>query len=76
MTFYEILWTDSEASNGWEKAEDFKFPSKLCKSRGWFIVENEEYLALAADYDEENKMYNRFIAIPKVNIKKKRKIKV
>lgn len=76
LTFYEIHWTDSETETGWDKAEDIKNPSKHCCSYGFFIKENDHYFTIAADYDEDNNSFNRFIHIPKVNIKKKRKIKI
>lgn len=76
LTFYEITWSDSEAVTGWDSTDSIKFPTKNCKSYGFFIKQNKEYLTIAADFDEENNNFNRFIHIPLVNIKKKRRIKI
>jgi len=76
LAFYEILWTDSATDTGWDSAESAKPPQKLLKSYGYLIRQNEEYITIAADYDEESKNFNRFLHIPLVNIKKKRKVKI
>ena len=61
LKFYEISWSDSETENGWEKPDELKCPKKLGRSRGWFVKQNEDYFTIAADYDEETKMFNRFL---------------
>ncbi len=76
LSFYEVLWTDSEAETGWDSVEAIKQPVKLCKSFGYFIKQTKDYLTIAADYDEETKHFNRFLHIPIVNIKKKRRVKI
>jgi len=76
LSFYEVIWSDSECINGWDSIDGVKFPAKYCKSYGFFIKQNKEYFTLAADYDEENNNFNRFIHIPIVNIKRKRKVKL
>lgn len=76
LVFMEIHWSDSETANGWERADKVKQPTTLCKSRGYFVKESNDYLTIAADHDEENEMFNRFIHIPIVNIKKRKRLKL
>ena len=76
LQFLEIIWSDSESETGWDSPEKIKQPTKFPRSYGFFIKETKDYLTIAADYDEETKHFNRFIHIPIVNIKKRRKIKI
>jgi len=74
--FYEITWIDSESDIGWDSAEKLKQPKNDVKSYGFFIKETDIYYTIGADIDPDNGHFNRFIHIPKVNIKRKRKIKL
>ena len=76
LAFYEVRWSDSETCDGWNKSDDLALPTKLCISYGFYVKQNDEYFVIAADYDDANHSFNRFIFIPKVNIKKKRKIQL
>lgn len=76
LTFYEVIWSDSETDSGWSGKEDVKAPDKLCKSYGFFIKQNDTYFTIASDYDPGNNHFNRFMHIPLVNIKSKRRIKL
>jgi len=76
LPFLEIHWIDSETETGWDTPESIKFPTKNVKSYGFCVKENEEYITLAADIDVAEKHLNRFIHIPKINVKKKRKVKL
>lgn len=74
--FLEIIWLDSETESGWDSPDKVKYPTKHPTSYGFFIKEDDTFITLGADLDETNGHYNRFIHIPKVNILKKRKIKI
>lgn len=76
MTFYEITWIDSETSSGWESVENINPPDSTVKSYGFLLKETEDFLVLVSDVDAGEKHYNRHMSIPKVNVKKKRKIKL
>ena len=74
--FFEVIWSDSETESGWNNITDAKAPTKMCRSYGFFIKQNDAYLTIAADHDPETNHFNRFLHIPLVNIKKKRRIKL
>lgn len=74
--FIEVKWIDSEADTGWDHPEKVKHPHNDVFSYGFLIKQSDLYLTVAADYDPDNHHFNRFIHIPLVNIKKKRKIKL
>jgi len=65
----DVVWIDSESSVGWEAPADQLEKPLTVLSTGFLIRSNRTYITLAADYDPDNKHFNRFIHIPKVNIK-------
>lgn len=76
LAFYEVEWIDSESDNGWDHPDKVKHPQNTVVSYGFFVKQSDIYFTIAGDYDPDNYHFNRFIHIPKVNIKKKRKIKL
>lgn len=76
QNFIEVSWLDSESQTGWESSDKIKSSNHLVKSYGFIVKETKDFLVIAADIDSENDHFNRFIHIPKVNIKKKRRIKI
>jgi len=76
MLFYEFTWIDSETNSGWDTAENINPPNSTVKSYGFLLKENEDFYTLIADVDASEKHYNRSMSIPKVCVKKKRRIKI
>ena len=74
-----IEWIDSEteAKDGWQEIEKHKpraDPKDYVKTAGFVVYEDKTFVSVALSIDELNNHYNGCIDIPKVSIKKRRKI--
>lgn len=71
---YYVEWEDSETWSGWGKPEKFPKPG-LCTTVGFLVCEERRYLVFASSHDGDNSSVNCIIRIPKVAIRRKRKMR-
>ena len=76
---YIIDWVDSMSDTGWKHSsqlEQVEYPIARCQTIGFFVNETKEYITLALNRDliGGNCPYGDLISIPKVAIKRKKKL--
>lgn len=74
MNVYMVEWIDSESDHGWGKIKDSEISTALCITIGFLVKENKDFIMMSHSWDKENDSINGTIQIPKVAIKKKRKV--
>lgn len=70
QSFVKVVWNDAEdCKQTWYDAEDLKreFEKPHCQvaSYGFVVLENDDYVWLAADYIPRDKNWGRITRIPK-----------
>ncbi len=75
--FVEVRWIDSATSGGWAEIKDLPKPADMI-TRGWLVVDNDDYITLAGTYyhDDGIVQVGEFISIPRVSILPVNNIKV
>jgi hypothetical protein len=75
---YLVDWIDSAGNPGWKHSDELEISLAMCQTIGFYVSENKDaiILALNRDITGENLPFGELIAIPKVAIKRKRKIAV
>jgi hypothetical protein len=69
-----VWWVDSCATIGWNNSGDIDHTEDNCESIGWLAGETKAVVTIAGHKSQQNN-YNGIITIPKVAIKKIRKVK-
>lgn len=78
MKIAYIIWVDSHspADSGWLKRAKIDTGPLLCYSIGIVVDESKHNITVAGHWDEENLSYTGIMTIPKVAIKRIKKIKI
>ncbi len=76
MKVIYIKWFDANFDNGGYKKENLPHKEIILESIGIYIDEDKKYITLANEYMAEYKKYKYIHNIPKVNIIKKKMIKL
>lgn len=73
-----LEWVDSEAASGWDVLanSDYDRTGLIIKSIGYICGESGNEIFISTSWDEDNKKYIDILAIPKVAIIKRKKIKI
>ena len=72
----EIVWADACGADGWISSTRLNEAAGLSKisTIGYFVKEDEFSITLSMAIDHTNENYGAFMTIPKVNIKRKKKL--
>ena len=73
---YLVSWLDSKGSPGWKHSDELETNLAMCQTVGFYVTESKESITLALNRDltGENAPFGDLITIPKVTIKKKKKL--
>ena len=76
-TFYEVIWKDAEASDGWTPLDTIqKWKTPTCRTVGAYVGNNADGDPLfAATFDTSNHLYNQVMTRPVKMIVSTRKLK-
>lgn len=69
------MWLDASSFNGWVSLEDLPEPI-LMRSRGWLVIDTDDYVCLAGTLSPSNNMYSETIAIPRGMIEVMHELKI
>lgn len=72
-----VEWVDSCGSPGWRSERDIETEPAICQTAGFVVAESKTALTIACSRNttEGHTPYNDCIAIPKVAIRRKRRLR-
>ena len=76
-----IEWLDSfGCTSKWEDIEDYKSQPLVCKTIGFVVFEDDKVISIASNIAEETELTfsqaNGIMSIPKINIVRRKSIKI
>ena len=75
MKLVEVEWIDSVHGSGWENREVDDTPDMIIRTVGWIAQRTKRYLKIAASVNGANKQVCGVMSIPRVSIRRIRRIK-
>ena len=75
---YIIDWIDSISNPGWKHSDELEGSLALCQTVEFYVSEDKESITLALNRDltGHNVPFGELMTIPKIAIKRKRKISI
>lgn len=74
LTRLEILWIDAGQTTEWQQSDHVLSEDLLVKTIGYFWQEGKNYIAVIQSYTNDEGQIDAIMQIPKVCIKKIKKV--